>query len=114
MINEKVKENVVDVISHWTNLAQLCEFALNRHGYGDSDGGFGITYESDLDDYDRQVDRISIPQEHLLVYGFWGEPDGYELFIKEVDYLLVLAEVLDSHDLKPEAEKILGKVREIS
>ena len=56
-------------IRHWRDKAALARFAADRHGFGDSDGGFGITYPSDLDEHDRQVEGVTIPEDHVLAYG---------------------------------------------
>src|SRR5262245_12592136 len=68
-----------DAIRHWSRLPELAEFAALRHGFGDSDGGFGVTYPGDLDDYDHEVDGVCIPEGFVQAYGFWGPPNGYEL-----------------------------------
>jgi hypothetical protein len=31
-------------IHHWSRLTDLVEFAIRRHGFGDTDSGFGVTY----------------------------------------------------------------------
>jgi hypothetical protein len=68
-----------DAIRHWSRLTDLAEFAAHRHGYGNSDGGFGIKSPGDLDEYAREVDGIRIPEGFVQLYGFWGPPEGYEL-----------------------------------
>ena len=78
-------------IWHWPSLDDLIRFAISRHGYGNTDGGFGVTYASDLDDYDREVDGIHIPEGYVEVYGYWGPPDGYEVQIPEWLYRNLLA-----------------------
>ncbi|HYE18386.1 MAG TPA: hypothetical protein VEA69_08070 [Tepidisphaeraceae bacterium] len=50
-------------IRHGHDLAQLARFAAERHGFGDSDGGFGITYPSDLDEYER-APPVRVLQDH--------------------------------------------------
>ena len=80
-------------------MRQLGGYALSRHGWGDSDGGFGVNYPTDLDEYDRQVDGVEIPSGYVLVYGFWGPPDGYEFLITEAEYISDLLLVLPSHFL---------------
>lgn len=59
-----------------------------RRDWGDTDGGFGTTYSTDLDDYDRHVDGVSIADVHVQLYGFWGLPDGYKFQNSESDYIL--------------------------
>ena len=49
-----------NAIRHWSRLTDLAEFTAQRHGYGNTDGGFDVTYPGDLDEYDREVDvRVS-------------------------------------------------------
>jgi hypothetical protein len=95
-----------DAIRHWSQLPELAEFASRRHGFGDSDGGFGITYPGDLDEYDRVVDGIKIPEGFVQVYGFWGPPDGYEVLVPETVYLALLAGVLSAAGHAAEAERV--------
>ena len=91
-------------IRHWSNLAQLVRFAADRHGFGDSDGGFGITYPTDLDEHDREVEKMVIPDGYVLAYGFWGIGNGgYEVLVPERLYLNTLAEVLAAASLGHEA-----------
>lgn len=85
---------------------RLVRFALDRHGFGDSDGGFGITYPNDLDEYERVVERRSIPDGFVLAYGFWGPPDGYEVLVPEWLYRDVLAEVLECLGMWREASSV--------
>lgn len=80
-----------EAIRHWSRLPELADFAARRHGFGDSDGGFGVTYPGDLDDHDRKVDGTEIPAGYVQVYGFWGPPNGYELLVRELVYLDALA-----------------------
>lgn len=105
---------VVESIQRASRLSELADFALARHGYGDSDGGFGVTYPADLDEHDLRVDAVSIPTGHVLVYGFWGPPDGYEYVVPETDYLDVLAAILDAHNLPAQAEQVRGLWRQIT
>jgi len=93
-------------ISHWSNKKELVQFALDRHGYADSNGGFGITYPGDLDEYDRIVEGVSIPEGFVQAYGFWGPPEGYALLVEEWRYRDVLAEVLECLGLWQEAANV--------
>jgi hypothetical protein len=95
-----------DAIRHWSRLPKLAEFAALRHGFGDSDSGFGITYPGDLDEYDREVDGVRIPEGSVQVYGFWGPPDGYEVLVAELVYLTELAVVLSAKGHEPEAAQV--------
>jgi hypothetical protein len=95
-----------DAIRHWSSLQDLAEFASESHGYGDSDGGFGVTYPGDLDEYAREVEGQFIPPGYLTVYGFWGLPDGYEVLVPEKFYLSVLAKVLAEQGLSQESQQV--------
>jgi hypothetical protein len=84
-----------EVILSWSRLPELARFAQLRHGYENSDGGFGVTYPDDLDEFQRQVEGVQIPYGSLLVYGFANAPPyGYELLLREHYYLTVLADIL--------------------
>ena len=97
---------VRDAIRHWSRLPELAEFAVLRHGFGDSDGGFGVTYPGDIDEYDREVDGVRIAEGFVQVYEFWGPPDGYELLVTELVYLTELAAVLSAKGHEPEAAQV--------
>ncbi len=92
-------------IRHWSNKRDLVQFAIDRHGFGDSDSGFGITYPGDLDDRDRFEGR-HILEGFVQAYGFGGPPDGYEVLVPEWLYCDVLAEVLESLGLPREAASV--------
>jgi hypothetical protein len=47
-------------------MPQLAEFATVRQGFCNSDGGHGLTYPEDLDGYEREVEKITIPHGHVL------------------------------------------------
>jgi attachment invasion locus protein len=84
----------------------LAEFAARRHEYGNTDGGFGVTYPGDLDEYDREVDGIHVPEGFVQVYGFWGPPDGYEVLVPELAYLDTLADVLSATGHSADGERV--------
>ena len=92
-------------IRHWSNKSDLSQFATERHGFGDSDCGFGITYPGDLDDRDHREGR-QIPEGFVQAYGFGGPPDGYEVLVPEWLYCDVLAEVLECLGMPREAVSI--------
>ncbi len=94
-------------ITHWSSLRALATFALERHGYGDSNGGFGVTYPGDLDEFDREAEGRFIPEGFIVVYGFWGPPDGYEVFVAESYYLAMLARILAEAGFTTEAREVL-------
>jgi hypothetical protein len=94
-------------VRHWRDKAQLAHFAVEGHGFGDSDGGFGITYPGDLDEHDRAVEGAVIPDGYVLAYGFWGEErGGYEVLVPQGLYHHVLAEVLECVGLPREAATV--------
>jgi hypothetical protein len=93
-------------IGHWRDKPALARFAADGRGFGDSDGGFGITYPSDLDAHDRGK-GVEIPDGHVLAYGFWGNAaGGYEVLVPEPLYRHVLAEVLECMGLGREAAEV--------
>jgi len=102
---------VHDAIRHWSSLTNLAVFAARRHGFMNTDGGFGVTYPGDLDEYDRQVDGVSIPEGFVRVCGFWGPPSGYELLVPEQTYLTTLADVLAAAGHVAEAEQVRALVQ---
>jgi attachment invasion locus protein len=93
-------------IRHWPDKTELARFAGERHGFGDSDGGFGVTYPDDLDEHEWAVKGRSIPPGFALAYGFWGPPEGYEVLVPEWLYRDVLAEVLECLGLSHEASSV--------
>ena len=105
------KTAVHDAIRHWSSLPELATFAVARHGYGCSNGGFGVTYPGDLDEHDREVLRIHIPQSFVQVYGFWGPPAGYEILVLEIVYLGHLLTALVAAGHETEAEQIRSMLR---
>jgi hypothetical protein len=72
----------------------LAEYVTKRHGFGDTNGGFGVTYPGDLDDFDRDVEGACIPAGFVLAYGFWGLPDGDEVHVRESLFSEVVRQVL--------------------
>ena len=92
---------------------ELALFAEKRHGYGNSDGGFGVIYPEDLDEYQVQVEKVHIPEKHLLVYGYaHAMPPGYELLVLEKKYLSVLAQSLANLGLSSEAARVSALINE--
>ncbi len=96
-----------EVILDWSQLYRLADFAELRHGYGNSDGGFGVIYSEDLDKYQIQVGRVNIPPGTLLVYGLAiAMPPGWEVLVEESVYLSVLLSILKEHGLAAEAGRV--------
>ena len=100
-------EQVLQVIQSWYRPAELAEFAVLRHGFGNSDGGFGVTYADDLDEFAREIERHLIPSGCVEVYGHWGAAKGGFVFvIGEHEYLTILAKALRDKGLAVEAAKV--------
>jgi hypothetical protein len=95
---------VLLVIRFWRSLEELATFALKRHGFGNSDVGFGVTYPDDLDPDERMRDPI--PDGCVCIYEGWGPPLGLELFVPEIEYLDTLAEELVSNGLSEAAADV--------
>ena len=87
-------------------MRELGGHALARHGWGDSDGGFGVTYPSDLDEWDRVVEKVEIPDGFVELYGLWGPPDGYRFVIRESSYLEHLVRVLVADDISCDVDAL--------
>lgn len=85
---------LLEVIGAWSKITELASFALKAHGFGDSNGGFGVTYPGDLDQYEREVQGENIPNGMVQIYGYWGPPSGYEMLVSEFLYLTTLARAL--------------------
>lgn len=96
---------VLNVIRKWPWPAQLAEFAVRRHGFADTDGGFGVTYPDDLDDYERATGG-HIPEAFLEIWGFWGSPEGDEFHFSERRYLEILAAYLEDLGLKTDSASV--------
>ena len=97
---------ISDSIRSW-RLTDLAGFAVDRHGYGNTDGGFGVTYPGDLDEDDREVEGCFIPEGSVEIYGFWGaDAGGYEFQVPETTYLTVLSKVLRAKGLESDAATV--------
>ena len=98
---------VKEVIDAWSNPAEVAAFALKRRGFGDSNGGFGVVYPHGLDEYQREVEGMFIPDGHVELYGFWGPAHGgYEFLVAEKLYLAILADYLQSLGRVDEADSL--------
>lgn len=89
-------------------LETLAQYAVEGHGFGNSDCGFGISYPTNLDAPDRDVDEVIIPDGHVLAYGFWGDRrrGGYEVLVPKKLYLSVLADELTRAGMEPAAAAV--------
>jgi len=71
----------------WPKDEELAEYAKKRHGFGGDDASYGVTYPSDLDEYDRSRGEF-IPEGKVEIYC---KAFGVEsLLIDEKCYLRVL------------------------
>ena len=102
-LTDQEYERIRAAIESWGNTAELAAFAEKGHGYGNSDSGFGVVYPDDLDEYDRVVEKIAIPEGAVRIYGYWGPPDGYEFIVSLRNYMEVLSHVLRANGLDEEA-----------
>jgi hypothetical protein len=101
---DEQEDAVLQAIRSWPRPGDLATFARERHGYGNSNGGFGVIYPDDLDEHDIQVDGVSIPEGCVEVYGFWGvEAGGWSRVIREDLYLAILARALRAKGLTVDA-----------
>ena len=90
--NEISLWQIEEIISSWRSMPQLAEFAAVRQGFCNSDGGHGLQYPEDLDEYEREVEKIAIPDGHVLLFGrknFPNESAGFEFKISETLYLTI-------------------------
>jgi hypothetical protein len=96
------EELVRSAIRAW-DPRDLAKYAFERHGYYNTDIGCGITYPGDLDDYDREVDHIVIPEGFVRAAAEWS---AREADVPERAYLRILAEELDAIGLTNEATRV--------
>lgn len=84
-------------ISEWNDLTQLTEFAMRRHGYCNSNNATGVTYPGDVDEYQVEVEVVSVPAGWVQVFVFQDpllSEMGYEMLVPEHVYLSALADAL--------------------
>ena len=87
------RKAAIDAMRHWSSLAKLVAFAEARHGYGDSDGFFGIIYPSDLDEFDR-ANGHSICEGNVEAFAWYGAHEGETHQLPEIEYLELLRQFL--------------------
>ena len=93
-VTEEIINNLF--IYHWPDDEDLVEYAIARHGFCGNDGYYGVTYSSDLDEYDREVDGRHIPDGYVEV-NFWVGEDKI-VQITESKYLEILKQHLVKSD----------------
>lgn len=103
-----LEADIRSVLQSWSRPCELADFAQRRSGYGNSDGGFGLLYPHELDDFDRVADGLTIPVGQVRIYGFFGLPDGFEINVPETLYLQVLADFLETNGWIAEARHVRG------
>jgi hypothetical protein len=54
----------------WPSDAELVEYAVKRHGYGGDDGYYGVTYPTDLNEYEIVVERRCIKDGNVEI-AYW-------------------------------------------
>jgi hypothetical protein len=102
--------DVAHVIESWRDLPAVVRYAIERHGYTNTDSFFGISYSSDLDDFDIAQGE-HIPLGFVRVLNGYGDPNGEEFDVSELDYLVVLRSVLQRHgrrDLVAEVDRCIS------
>lgn len=102
----EVITRIKEVISHWRKPDELASFAVARHGFGDSNGGFGVTYPEGADANQPEAEKDCVPQGSVEIYGYWGPPEGYEFRVSEKLYLSILASHLQALGLSDQARSV--------
>ena len=74
--------------NRWPSPEDLVKYAQEKRGYGGDDGYYGVTYPSDLDEYQKQVEGEFIPEGYVEV-SYW-DGDFQSIQIKEAEYLSAL------------------------
>lgn len=109
-INDIALEKTLFVIlrcANYFSFGQLTDFALAGHGFGESNGGFGIHYKKDIEGeldnvFELQDDEIEV----YLLFGSQSRLKGEEFILKLNDYLELLSQILLAHELEPRARAI--------
>ena len=81
--NERFEITLI-VISHWREPEKLIGYALNKIGYCNSDNGFGIAYEKEID----FETFVRVPENHLLVTA--DSINKNQFIVSELEYLKIL------------------------
>jgi hypothetical protein len=95
---------MLDAVLSWGRPRELAAMAEQRRGFSNNDGGFGVVYHGDLDEFDHV--NCPIREGHVQVYGFYGPPEGYEHEIEERAYLEFLSAFLRANNLVEDAERV--------
>ncbi|WP_125231950.1 hypothetical protein [Leptospira adleri] len=100
----------IDAIRNLRSCDQLTEYAILRHGYGNTDSMSGVVYPTDLDEFDRLTEYI--PEHNVKVYAWYGESTGPDYVIPENQYLSLLREYLLLHREHDHAIRIESLLRQ--
>lgn len=109
--NTPARKAAIDAMRHWRSSEELVAFAEARHGYTDTDGFFGISYPSDLDESDR-ANGDSIPDGIVEAIAWYGAHEGPRNQLPEEEYLELLMQflLLNRHaDLAIRIRKLLAE-----
>lgn len=99
------KEIYTQLFSYnWPQAEELINYANSKKGYGGDDGCYGVTYPSDLDEYDREVEKIIIPEGYLEI-NYWHE-GNQDIHVTEKEYILELKKHLISTGNSALTEKL--------
>jgi hypothetical protein len=98
-------------------LARATQYATERQSWCNSDGGHGVTYPEDLDEYEREVEGAAIEAGYVLLFGRTNVPrssraSAFEVCLPECIYLDVLANKLEANGSTEESENIRKLSRE--
>ena len=88
----------------WPSDAELVEYAVKRHGYGGDDGYYGVTYPTDLNEYEIVVERRCIKDGNVEI-AYW-DGDFQAIQITEAAYLEALEANLRSNENAALANKV--------
>jgi hypothetical protein len=94
MVNSMDLEKIINHIFTYSfpTDEELVLFANERRGFGGDDGGYGVIYPSDLDEYATAVELRAIPDGSVEIYCLaYTDKD---IIISEHQYLLALKKYL--------------------
>lgn len=100
-----VAKAAIDAMRNGSSPQDLARFAIARHGYLNADSFFGVTYPSDLDDFDCANDE-AIPDGQIQVLAGYGDSHAVGHLISESEYLELLRQYLLVVGLPNDAKQI--------
>jgi hypothetical protein len=110
--NTAGRKAAIDAMRHWSNVEDLVAFAEARHGYEDTDGFFGITYPTDLDEFEL-ANGHAIAEGNVEANAWYGAHDGPTHQLPEKEYLELLKQFLTLNgraSLAGRIDKLLDKI----